>query len=55
MPVAYVLINTDLGVEAEVLRKLRKVKGVREAYVVYGVYEILARVELKPSTSLKNQ
>jgi len=36
MPMAYVLINTELGSEADVLTNLRKVEGVEEAFNVYG-------------------
>ena len=53
MPVVYGPINTDMGAEAEVLRKLKKVQGVREAYTVYGAYKILARVEAKTIEELK--
>jgi DNA-binding Lrp family transcriptional regulator len=37
LPVAYVLINSEIGAEEEVLKELKKIKSVKEAYVVYGV------------------
>lgn len=45
MPQAFVLINSEIGAEEEVLRNLKKFESVKEAYIVYGVYDIVARVE----------
>jgi len=53
MPVAFVLINAEIGAEAEVLQELRKIKNVKEAYVVYGVYDIVAKVEAESLDKLK--
>jgi DNA-binding Lrp family transcriptional regulator len=53
MPNAFVLINTEIGSEGEVLEKLEKVEGVRESYLVYGVYDIVARIEAKTMDKLK--
>ena len=53
MPVAYVLINSEIGAEEEVLKELKKVKNVKEAYVVYGVYDIIAKVEAESMDRLK--
>ncbi|MHC1563705.1 MAG: Lrp/AsnC ligand binding domain-containing protein [Candidatus Hecatellaceae archaeon] len=53
MPVAYVLINSEIGAEEEVLKELKKIKNVKEAYVVYGVYDIIAKVEAESMDKLK--
>ncbi len=53
MPVAYVLINSEVGAEEEVLGELKKVKNVKEAYIVYGVYDIIAKVEAETMDKLK--
>lgn len=53
MPTAFVLTNTEIGSEAEVLKKLRKIEGVKEAFLVYGVYDIIARVEAGTMDKLK--
>jgi DNA-binding Lrp family transcriptional regulator len=53
MPTAFVLINTEIGSEADVLKDLKKVEGVEEAYAVYGVYDIIARVKSDTMDRLK--
>jgi DNA-binding Lrp family transcriptional regulator len=45
MPMAFVLINADLGAEEELVKELRSIENVREVYVVYGVYDIVAKIE----------
>lgn len=54
MPRAYVLINTDAGSENEVLEALKAIQEVMEAHMVYGVYDIIARVETETMEELKN-
>jgi len=54
MPIAFVLINTEIGSEGEVLSELRKVEGVEEAYSVYGVYDIVAKVKAETMEKLKD-
>ena len=44
MPTAFVLLNTEIGSEREVLSTLRKMEGVQEAFNLMGVYDIIARV-----------
>jgi DNA-binding Lrp family transcriptional regulator len=53
MPTAFVLINTEIGSEAEVLKDLKKVEGVHEAFAVYGVYDIIASVKADTMDKLK--
>jgi len=54
MPQALVLINTDVGAEQEVLNKLLSIEGVKEAYLVYGIYDIFAKIEVDSLDKLKN-
>jgi len=53
MPMAFVLINTEIGSENKVLEELKKVKGIVEAYAVYGVYDLVAKVEANTMDELK--
>ena len=45
MPTAYVLLNTEIGAETEVVEALKKVKGVESAFNLWGVYDIIASVK----------
>jgi len=49
-----VLINTDAGGEDEVMEKLKGINEVTEAYIVYGVYDIVAKVEAESIEKLKD-
>jgi len=50
---AFVFVNVVAGAEKEVLKTLRKVPEVKEAYLAYGVYDIVARVETDSMNRLK--
>ena len=54
MATAFVLINAEIGAEAEVLKGLKDIKEVREAHMVYGVYDIIARIETDTMQELKD-
>lgn len=54
MPTAYVLINTEIGAENQVLRALKKIDGVQEAHSLWGVYDIIANVRADSMDKLKN-
>ena len=45
VPTAYVLLNTEIGAEREVLNSVRKTEGVQEAFNLMGIYDIIARVK----------
>ena len=53
MPLAFVLVNAEVGSEDEVVQELRKVANVKESYAVYGVYDIVAKVEAESMDKLK--
>ena len=53
MPTAFVLINTEIGSENEVLQALKKIDAVDEAYMVYGVYDVVAKVKANTMDKLK--
>jgi len=53
MPAAFVFINAETGSEDEVLKGLGKIADVKEAYAVYGVYDIVAKVEAETMDKLR--
>ena len=54
MPSAFVLINTEIGYEDKVLTELKKLENIKEAYVTYGVYDIVAKVGAESMDKLKD-
>ncbi|MCW3984120.1 MAG: Lrp/AsnC ligand binding domain-containing protein [Candidatus Bathyarchaeota archaeon] len=54
MPQAYVLINVESGAEEEVVRQLKKIAGVEEAYYSYGVYDIISKIKADSMENLKD-
>ncbi len=53
MPVAFVLINADVGAEEEILKELGKIENVEEAHFVYGVYDIIAKISANTMEKVK--
>jgi DNA-binding Lrp family transcriptional regulator len=53
MPVAFVLINAEIGSEDKVLQDLKQNEAVKEAYVVYGVYDIITKISAPTMDLLK--
>ena len=53
MPLAFIFINAEVGSEDEALKQLKKMENVKEAYAVYGVYDIVAKVEAETIGKLK--
>jgi len=54
MPTAYVLLNTEIGAENQVLKALKKIEGIEEAYNLYGVYDIIANIKAANMEKLKH-
>jgi DNA-binding Lrp family transcriptional regulator len=54
MPRAFVLINVESGSEDEVLKELKRMEGVEEAYFSYGVYDLITRVKADTMENLKD-
>ena len=51
---AFVLVNTNLGKEVEVESELRKVEGIVGVYQVYGVYDVVIKIEAESEKQLKD-
>ena len=49
----FALIKAELGKENQVLEKLKTFPEVREAHIVYGIYDIIAKLEEESLPVLK--
>ncbi|MHB8566492.1 MAG: Lrp/AsnC ligand binding domain-containing protein [Nitrososphaerales archaeon] len=45
LAIAFVMVHTASGIEEETLKNVLGVKQVREAHTIYGVFDILVKVE----------
>ncbi len=54
MATAFVLLSVELGNEIKVIDELKMIDGVKEAFLVYGTYDIIARIETETMKDLKN-
>jgi DNA-binding Lrp family transcriptional regulator len=51
--IAFVLINVETGTETDVIKELRKIEGATEVHFVYGVYDVLVKVEGRNQQEVK--
>ena len=45
MALCYVLIHVELGSEEKALGEVRKIPQVKECHRIYGVYDMIAKIE----------
>ena len=55
MPIAFVLVTTELGFEEDVLRQIRALSGVKEAHFIYGMYDVMVEIEGSTDTEVDEQ
>jgi DNA-binding Lrp family transcriptional regulator len=53
LPIVYVLVNTEMGLEFDVARELRKIEGVEEVSPVYGSYDLVVRLSSESLEDLR--
>ena len=51
---ALVLFNIESGAENRVLKAVKKVDGVEEAYISYGVYDLAVKIRADSMDDLKD-
>ena len=54
MNIAYVLVQSTIGHEMEVLRELLKIQFVKEAKGTFGYYDILVKIEASSEKEIEN-
>jgi DNA-binding Lrp family transcriptional regulator len=53
MVTAVILVNTDIGAQAKVLERLKRVEGVVEAHALCSVYDLALKVKANSLGKLK--
>lgn len=53
MPIAYILLNTAIGTEKQVLKDLKEIEGVEEVHNLWGVYDLIAHVKANSLEGLR--
>ena len=51
---AYILLNVEPGTEGKVLEQLKSLSNLIEAYVSYGVYDLIIRLKTDNMEELKD-
>jgi DNA-binding Lrp family transcriptional regulator len=54
MPTAFLFLRVQLGTSDQVLDNLRQILQVQEAHLLYGKFDIIAKVEASSMHELKN-
>ena len=54
MATAYVLVNCDVGFDAEIINEIKQLEDVKEVHGVFGAYDILVKVESDSVEHLKD-
>ena len=50
---AFLLINSELGAEKQLVDEIKSIQHVKEAHLVYGVYDIVTKVEADTMDEVK--
>ncbi|MBD3172384.1 Lrp/AsnC family transcriptional regulator [Candidatus Bathyarchaeota archaeon] len=51
---AFVLIDTELGQEEQVVKLLKKIDEAVKVYIVYGIHDVIAVLEAESQDMLKD-
>ena len=49
------MIQSEVGAEDRILYQIRQISSIKEAHIVYGVYDLIARLEANDMNTLKNE
>ncbi len=53
MAVAFILINTEVAAEEEVMEELQKIPEVEIVHLVYGIYDLIVKIVANDPDTLK--
>jgi len=48
-----VLVNVEIGAESKIISEMKNISEITEAWVVYGVYDIVVKVKADSPEKLK--
>ena len=54
MATAFLLLNIETGLEAEVMKSLKDLDEVKEAHMLDGTYDVIARMETDNMREMKD-
>ena len=54
MSIAFIFVRVNLGTSDQVLYDIKQIPHIQEAHVVYGKFDILAKVEASTMRELKH-
>ncbi len=54
MSTAFVLINCDLGFDAEIIDKIKQLEEIKEVHGIFGAYDIIVKLESANVENLKD-
>jgi uncharacterized protein with GYD domain len=50
MNVGFILLNCDLGAEEYIVEELKQMSDIKNAYLTFGAYDIIAEINSKDET-----
>ena len=54
MHTGFVLLNCDLGAEEYILEELQQVNEIKNAYITFGAYDIIAEIHAETHEDFEN-
>ena len=54
MQQAFILINTKIGEEKQAFKTLKNIPNIKQAHQIYGVYDIIAKLEAETIDAINN-
>jgi DNA-binding Lrp family transcriptional regulator len=50
---AFIFLNAEVGAEDELIQELKKIKNVTAVFIIYGVYDVVVKIEAETMEKLK--
>ncbi|MFB5606404.1 MAG: Lrp/AsnC ligand binding domain-containing protein [Nitrosarchaeum sp.] len=53
MHIGFILLNCDLGAEEYIVEELKQMSNVKNAYLTYGAYDVIAEVSTEDQNAFE--